>query len=151
METIKPIILLLVAGISAVFIGCTHNDGDIGPFFGTWKLESVTIDGTEDSAYREHNIFWQFQSSVFCMRRVYSNHNQENSWATWYDADGFLYVDYSHSDDSDNTGRYTPFAEMHFESGLNRLEIKSLSRRKMRLEMVSPSGTVCRYTLKKWK
>ena len=26
---------------------CTHNNGDIGPYFGTWKLLSINVDGVE--------------------------------------------------------------------------------------------------------
>lgn len=151
METIKPIILLLVAGISAVFIGCTHNDGDIGDYFGTWKLEEISVDGIEDAGYGK-DIFWQFQSTVFCMRKVYENHGQENRWGTWYQDSGSLYVDFSHREDGeDETGKYSPFPVTRLAAGLNRLEIMHLSKRSMRLEFVDADGTVYRYELKKWK
>ena len=150
METIKPVILLLVAGISALVIGCTHNDGDIGGYFGTWKLEEITVDGEEMAEYGK-DMFWQFQSSVFCMRVVLENHNQENRWGTWYEDSGSLYVDFSHSEDGDNSVKYQPFPETHFETGLNRLEIMNFSKRRMTLEFVGSDGVIYRYKLKKWK
>ena len=46
MKTISRIILLIVIALS--FNACTHNNGDIGDLFGTWKLETITIDGEKD-------------------------------------------------------------------------------------------------------
>lgn len=151
METIKPIILLLVAGLSAVLISCTHNEGDIGPYFGTWKLTAITVDGEEVESY-SGNIFWQFQASVFCMRQVDDSHGQETRWASWYSSGDSLYLDFSHEEDEyDNVDKYKPFGVSGLGQGLNRLEIMTLSGRKMTLEYVDPEGTVYRYSLTKWK
>ncbi len=151
METIKPIILLLMAGISAVVVSCTHNDGDIGAYFGTWKLEEITIDGDEDASYGR-NIFWQFQSTVFCMRSVYDSHAQENRWATWYQDSGSLYLDFTHTeDDKDGSNKYSPFPVTGLETGLNRLEIMRMSKKRMSLEYVGKDGVIYRYALKKWE
>ncbi len=150
METIKPVILLLVAGISALVIGCTHNDGDIGGYFGTWKLEEITADGEEVAEYGK-DIFWQFQSTVFCMRMVQENHNQETRWGTWYEDSGFLYIDFSHSETEESGTKYAPFPITHFETALNRLEIMNFSKRRMTVELVGTDGVIYRYKLKKWK
>ena len=37
------IIMLSMAALSS----CTHNNGDIGPYFGTWKMLSIEVDGVE--------------------------------------------------------------------------------------------------------
>ena len=29
--------------ISLLCFGCTHNNGDIGPLFGTWVLDGMTL------------------------------------------------------------------------------------------------------------
>lgn len=63
----RTIITLLIAILLPVIAGCTRNDGDIGTWFGSWKLERITIDGLIDEKYKG-DIFWQFQSSVFCAR-----------------------------------------------------------------------------------
>ena len=57
--------VMVMTGISS----CTRNNGDIGPWFGTWKLTEITVDGTSDAGY-EGNIFWKFQNDVFEMVRV---------------------------------------------------------------------------------
>lgn len=35
--------LALVAIMMAVVSGCTHNNGDIGPLFGSWTLQEIVI------------------------------------------------------------------------------------------------------------
>ncbi len=56
----EKISTLLLASVFILMTGCTHNDGDIGPWFGTWQLENVMIDDKPEEDYH-HDIFWQFQ------------------------------------------------------------------------------------------
>ena len=42
---------------------CTRNHGDIGPWFGTWHVETITADGTPVTVVGDY--FFQFQSGVF--------------------------------------------------------------------------------------
>ena len=49
--------------------GCTHNNGDIGSWFGTWNVERIEIDGVAQADY-QGQYFFQFQSTVFCVRKV---------------------------------------------------------------------------------
>ena len=78
----RTIITLLIAILLPVIAGCTRNDGDIGTWFGSWKLERITIDGLIDEKY-QGDIFWQFQSSVFCMRKILPYNEHEERWGTW--------------------------------------------------------------------
>ena len=45
------LILSILAQI-VVLNGCTQNDGDLHGLFGSWKLESITIDNVEDKDYQ---------------------------------------------------------------------------------------------------
>ena len=68
MKTLSRIILIITALIS--LNACTHNNGDIGHLFGTWKLDAITINGEVDSVYaKADNVLWKFQSSVMSMIR----------------------------------------------------------------------------------
>lgn len=49
MKTLSRIILIITALIS--LNACTHNNGDIGHLFGTWRLNTITINGDVDSVY----------------------------------------------------------------------------------------------------
>ena len=43
----KHISSYIICAIALLFGACTHNNGDIGPLFGTWALDGMTVDGTE--------------------------------------------------------------------------------------------------------
>ena len=46
--------------------GCTHNDGDIGEWFGEWHLQSIEIDGAADADY-DGDVLWKFQNNIVDM------------------------------------------------------------------------------------
>ena len=62
----RIIIYSLLTIFSLTFLPSCQNNGDIGPWYGMWKLTSLTIDGEEDPAY-EGNVFWKFQTGVVQM------------------------------------------------------------------------------------
>lgn len=79
------IILAVVALIT--LSGCTHNDGDIGHWFGLWHLDSIEVDGTPAADY-DGDIYFMFQSKVFCVRCVDEfNHGYVESFARWQESD----------------------------------------------------------------
>ena len=45
------IITVLLVLIATVLPSCTQNDGNIGDWFGHWKLLSVTVNGEENEEY----------------------------------------------------------------------------------------------------
>ena len=51
----KIISIMLVA---VVFCGCRMNNGDIGDFFGSWLLYSMTIDGKEAEGFDTESTYW---------------------------------------------------------------------------------------------
>ena len=67
-------IVVLVLG------SCTRNHGDIGPWFGTWRVVGIagsaplTVDG---------NYFFQFQSKVFRVSQVGGHEQVVESFGTW--------------------------------------------------------------------
>ncbi len=48
-------------------VACTQNNGNIGHWFGQWKVERITIDGIDAPDY-QGNYFFCFQSGVFGVR-----------------------------------------------------------------------------------
>ena len=60
---------------------CTRNHGNIGPWFGTWHVEQITADGVPQNV--EGDYFFQFQSKVFRVSRVYGHENLVESFGTW--------------------------------------------------------------------
>ena len=60
---------------------CTRNHGDIGIWFGTWHIDSITVDDVPVQV--EGDYFFQFQSTVFRVCRVYGHENLVESFGTW--------------------------------------------------------------------
>jgi len=73
--------LLLVATITLWLTGCTRNNGDIGIWFGTWHVTSITADGA--AVNYEGDYFFQFQTTVFRVSRVTDHEESVESFGTW--------------------------------------------------------------------
>ena len=70
---------LLLAG------GCTPGS-NIGEWFGTWTVDSHTIDGAPqdlDPQHRQTVYYLQFQHSVVCLRHTDALHDQGESYGNW--------------------------------------------------------------------
>lgn len=64
---------------------CTRNHGDIGPWFGTWHVESINVDGAPVTV--EGDYFFQFQSKVFRVSQVGDHEQLVESFGTWDEGD----------------------------------------------------------------
>ena len=69
----KKTILTILTIVSVILIaGCTHNNGDIGPWFGQWKVTGIEKNGAIYTEYKGDGIF-RFQSEVVAVGKVYPN------------------------------------------------------------------------------
>lgn len=83
------ITLLLAALVTG---GCTQNGGNISPWFGQWRVETIEIDGVPDITY-EGNAFFSFQTSIFRATISYPEENRAtSSIGVWEERDGWLNV-----------------------------------------------------------
>lgn len=147
------IVLLIIA---LTFNACTHNNGDIGELFGTWKLQSITIDGEIDSSY-DNNVLWKFQSSIMSMIRANdSTHNRLETWGTWSYAndDTQLELNFTHTDNDNpkpGSTKYSPLPETYLpKATIFTLDIIKLNNSEMILVYHSIDGKEYRYKFKKW-
>ncbi len=149
MKKIYHISLIMIVAVIAM--SCTRNNGDIGEYFGTWKLESMTVNGELDGEYGG-DIFWKFQSSVFCMEQVNERHDTENRWGTWEDDGKVLRLNFTHHDDAHPEGAsiYSPFPVTRISNGISELAIMSMDEAQMGLQYIDSVGSVIVYKLKKW-
>lgn len=145
--TVLCLIVIVMSTIS-----CTRNNGDIGEYFGTWKLEKITIDGEIDADY-DGNMFWKFQSTVFCMQMVDEYHGSDTRWGTWRETANMLTLDFTHHDNNNPVGApiYSPFEQSYLpsESVVN-LTIVAMLGSAMLLEYIDDTGRIIKYNLKKW-
>ncbi len=154
MKTISHIIALIIIALS--FNACTHNNGDIGDIFGTWKLESITINGENDTTY-QNNILWKFQASIISMIRANDiTHDRLETWGSWSFADDEtkLLLNFTHTDDyNPNMGstKYSPLPETYLpKSTTSTLSIITLNGDNMILLYNSEDGNKYIFKFKKW-
>lgn len=143
-----------------LFQGCTRNNGDIGPWFGTWQLMEIQTDGVPDEDYRS-NIFWSFQNDVFSMNWQGLEPGELiriQVWGTWSEHDDILKLDFTHSEDrfpSDDSGSgfniYKPYQQTHLPYGkVSDLKIVSMKGADMKLTYrPDEEETVYTYILRK--
>lgn len=133
----------------AAMCSCTHNNGDIGPLFGQWKITDIaTTDAVTGTV--THNAtsgaFLSFQNDVVTLTQVYDGQHQSAlSYGQW-ELNGkslTLYFDIS-------DGVSLPGAMFYPRADFN-IETLSGSELVMTLASNLPEGAaqVC-YTLKKW-
>lgn len=120
-----------------------HN-GRIGDWFGTWRLESITVNGDEDSAYAG-NYFFQFQADKVRISEVdpvYPDLLNER-FGTWQASAKVLELNFSYT----GGGNYwEPWAETYLENDVNILEITCMTSKRMVLTLSRPDQTIV-YTL----
>lgn len=151
MKQIKHILIFTIISISA--ISCTRNNGNIGDYFGTWKLEQIFINNEKDTEYNE-NIFWGFQSSVFMMKEVNDTlHTKSEHWGTWDEQNGKLILNFTHSDNNNPQGsfKYSPAKATYLPvNSISVLDIITLSGNEMKLQYTDSIGNIYKYNLTKW-
>lgn len=149
MKNLISILLFLTVIISTP--GCTQNDGDIGPWFGTWRLEQILVNGTPDSGYNR-DILWKFQADVISMVAVNDvTHTVISSWGTWTHTDNTLTLNFTYSDTDNPAGsyKYTPPTATHLPAAISRLQVVALSKGEIVLEYVSEQNINYTYKLAK--
>ena len=120
---------------------CTHNNGDIGPLFGQWKIESVRCEGMPQPEYAG-NAFLSFQNSVAQITITGDHNTSYRSYATWHIADNTLFIDF---DDAD----FPPIGNIGLNVH-NRLQILRLTHSEMILQSNPDIDISVTYILKKW-
>ncbi|MBO4994449.1 MAG: lipocalin-like domain-containing protein [Muribaculaceae bacterium] len=99
--------------LSAMLSGCTHNDGDIGPLFGTWRITEITVDGKRDTCYAG-NVVWKFQSGVLMIQLVADHHDVVDYWNSWSVEDDVMTLSGNHHDSNVSTSYGFP-PQMHLD------------------------------------
>lgn len=91
----RKLTYMLFALVAMLTLGsCLHNNGDIGPWFGHWKVTRITIDGADDPGYGG-DLFFSFQSSVIRVSQSFPERNQSSSiYGNWQEQQGTMNVEF---------------------------------------------------------
>lgn len=148
----KHLLHILLLAMTCSFASCTHNNGDIGDWFGTWKLEKIEVDGSP--AEYDGNIIWKFQSDIVWMGVVDDvMHTATNSFGTWTCIDDILTLNFTYSDNNfpnPGTGQYAPPSQTLIPSGITEMSVLELSSSRIRLLYRRSDGSAVMYHLSKW-
>lgn len=141
-----------VAAMTIAMGGCTQNDGVITPLFGSWQLDSIELNGSQDDLNKPDCV-WGFQSSVICIMMIEPMHSVQEHWGTWSRSDGEMTLCFDNSDNSTAPGEwpYNPPKIPGFPAGPSRLQLRELqiNDRRMKLEYTAPDGDNYVYNLSK--
>ena len=118
---------------------CTRNHGDIGLWFGTWHVESITAGGMPITF--EGDYFFQFQSKVFRVSQVTGHENTVESFGTWDENGDKMTIDFP---DPDVFYIEMPGLEAH-----NEFTVTTTSSRNVTFTKTDNTGVIYTYYLKK--
>ena len=141
----KTLLYISLMAVLLVLGSCTRNHGDIGPWFGTWHVESITASG---SIYQdivpvevEGDYFFQFQSKVFRVSQVTDHERTVESFGTWDENGDKMTIDFP-----DESVFYIvmPGLEAH-----NNFTVTTTSSRDVTFTKTDNTGVIYTYRLKK--
>lgn len=141
--------IYMIALLSVVAAGCTQNDGDISPYFGFWRLDSIDVDDEPLKDYVRNQV-WSFQNNIICIIENHDYHERDDHWGSWSEVDGALILDFEHHDDVSSPTMYAPPAILNFPEDVPaQLDIVSQTSGTMVLSLVATDGSEYIYTLSK--
>lgn len=145
----KVLILMLVA---VAFCSCRMNNGDIGDFFGSWLLNSMTVDGSEAEDFDRESTFWEFQNNIIQISQVSDKFDKTERWGTWVEDGDRLLLNFTHSetDIAPGTGKYRAPEWLYFpENEIISLTFVERKAKRMTLSWQDQSGRKIVYSLRK--
>lgn len=136
-------------------MSCTVNDGDIGPLYGSWVMESMEVDGKPYEGWRQEpwtGTYWEFQNNILEIKRTSVKADTYFKACTWtLDDDGRgMQLDWTHSDNANpsGTGPYAPPGWIMMPAGRVTLKVTWHGERRMTLATTDTSGRRLTYNLK---
>lgn len=140
--------MLLVVLLTAITsTRCTRNNGDIGPWFGTWRNYSITVDGHEKDGYgTDGYYFWKFQNRVIeiTFPRKLVDHEMFMSIGLWEEQDKVLKLDFTNGTVQKLPAELNPFPDECT------LDIIELNKSHITLRYIDAEGHTYMYYLEKW-
>ncbi len=147
MKTLRLILFFFTAALAA----CTQNNGRIGLLFGSWHLESMSLNGKPFAQPEGTDTYWKFQGHVMQAILSFGPDDTDTRTGTWSSDDDVLTLRFTHGDDvnAPGTGGYTPPQWMGLDgSGIFELKILRLTGSSLSLSLGTADG-VYTYTFSK--
>lgn len=144
----------VIAIILCFFIAsCTQNNGNIGKYFGSWVLRSVTVNGSEQSLLPEGAKYgtMSFQGSVVRFLTVYSSDRASENYATWTEADNEIHFDFKNSNHETPAGTsiYAPPVWLGFGTLNVSVKVTRLDNSHLDFERTDAEGHLWKYAFER--
>ena len=133
---------VILTFVAMLMLGsCLQNNGHIGHWFGQWKVERITIDGTDDPDYNG-NYFFCFQSGVFGVRTS----SGSMTYARWKEDEqtGLINISFEEA-----YGAGKACKKIYLDNDVT-FRLVSHEGKKKVLEQVKDDGKTYTYYLTKW-
>lgn len=150
------VLLAVIVLLPAALTSCLQKNGDIGPWFGSWYLEEILINGEPDAAYesnkanRQHEVMVNFQGDIFNMAYI----GGSEVYGSWSYAGEILTLVASEGEGSGfNSPLFNPYPQvMHFPADEYMIEItvRSMTSKKMEWQYIDQNGRLLTYNFVKY-
>ena len=97
---------ILIFAFIAILTSCTTNNGDIGEWFGTWKVTEIKV-GDEPMEGYDGSLFMVFQSNVVEMLQVGEHQSYNRCFGDWAEEGRLLILNFSYSTTNTQDPDYT--------------------------------------------
>lgn len=143
----RNLIKIILFAVATVSLGsCMQHNGYIGDWFGTWKVESIYVNGEPDTTYAE-NMFFQFQTDIVRIVEVEDYQNGRSCYGSWEEEGSTLILHFEYT--ANSNAIFTPLSASYLNRDVNVLEITEKSARKMQWTFDKNDSTTIFYSLKK--
>ena len=135
-------ISLILFSLLAVLAGCT-NHGDIGPLYGQWVFDSITVDGAPLGGVNPQDFNARFENNIVQIAEKIEAGDQRGCVGVWSESGHILTLDLTPT-----AGSGTVPAAILLEPAVMKLDLE-ISGKKMRWTYTDASGRTVRYSLHK--
>ncbi len=147
----KRLTLIFILALSICLGGC-QNNGDIGDWFGSWRVDSYMLNGLEQEGLAKATTFG-FQSEVVVVTVVIDDYQTEyQRYGTWQELDDTFTLHFNHQDATTNPATDIYAAPEWLGMYSDKPMIMTLQRhdsRNVTLTWLGPDGATRTYKLHK--
>lgn len=152
----KTILLTIVCAFLLPLGSCLQKNGDIGPWFGSWYLTDILINGEPDPAYEQNKedetleVMVSFQGGLFNMAYL----NGSEIYGSW-ECEGNILTLIAHTKAPGQyvSPNFNPYPKvMHFPADMTQVEITvtKMPSRTMQWQYIDQNGDLLTYNFKKY-
>ncbi len=146
--------LFLITLLLLPILSCTSNNGDIGPLFGFWRLDEVTVNDVPENLYNGTGVelyAFAFQSNVMYIQTVKPHLDYDRAFGTWTLEGDRMTWHFNWTDDGNFTNYIAPPALLLDPSGVTVMDVVRLTSSHLETVYTDQSGNSIRYYLSKTK